>query len=151
MYPSPFENQDELINFISAIANIILLGAVDKSHPIWRGLRSESPLNDSYLEMAIYACFHTVISRNYSQSSEHRLSMLLKLLFFRFSDIPKLLELISILATRFSRGHFLDIEHINKTINANPEINSYEKTSSGLIIPGACVGGQAPSTLTSDN
>lgn len=120
-YPKAFSNLNDAIEAFSELLYLVLCES-GMSGYFSKGLRKHSPSNNGYVERLFNTCCRVCMQCEDNMEAELALAMLLCKLFSRFGDVPSMNKLICLIATEFTRGHFLDIPIINQYIKNINEI-----------------------------
>ncbi len=118
MYPSSYGNSLDTTRFLSVLLSNSLLKILHPSHPIWHGLHEINPLNNGYLEKLFYTVCRVVLASKSERNAEYKFAFLINQIIDIFGIHEEGRRLVSILATRFARGHFLDFNAINTYIKS---------------------------------
>ncbi|HGX3760518.1 TPA: hypothetical protein ACNEKK_004508, partial [Escherichia coli] len=105
------------LNYLTAIVrNVTVMACIDGA--ILAGGRAHNPRYDGYVEHVFNYCCRSAIVNLDGETAEQRLALLI----YNVIDMPrrvrKYLELISLLTTEFTIGHFLDIKACNESLVA---------------------------------
>lgn len=117
MYPASYGNSLDEVRFYRHLLSTSLLKTLELTHPIWAGLRESNLSNNGYVEKLFYTVCRVVISSDIDKEAEYKFSCLIFGLIDIFGASERMCKLILTLATKFSRGHFLDFDSINNYLN----------------------------------
>ncbi len=117
MYPNAFSDTRAAIFFLHSVLKTILINAYS-DEKIENCLREYNPKDNGYIERIFYICCYTSMQCNDGQEAEYKLALFLAEVLLTFKSIPSVYKLISIMASRFVDGHFMNI----------PVIKEYLKT-----------------------
>ncbi|WP_427551133.1 tetratricopeptide repeat protein [Methylomonas sp. MS20] len=116
LYPHAFADTVNAVGFYSDLL-VRVLGKAYFDGEILNGLRIQNPRNNGYAERVFNACCFVSIQCNDDIKAEAAFAMLICKLIEKLPNIPRLIRIISSMATAFANGHFLSIPTINQNIS----------------------------------
>lgn len=125
-YGAPKESLEVILNFLVGIVGQVT-GNAFLNGEILNGGRCKNPYYDGYAELVFNLCCREAIKVVSGETAEQRLALFLSSLCRRFAASREYSLLISKLASTFARGHFLNIQEINKAFATHNRAQSKAK------------------------
>jgi hypothetical protein len=125
-YGVPNESFEVKLQFLTEIVGKVTVNAFIDGE-ILNGVRYQNPKYDGYADYVFNLGCRVAIKSVYGETAEQRFALFISSLLHQFGASRVYSLLISNLASTFARGHFLDIQEINRTFEEHYFSRSKEK------------------------